>query len=313
MYMFRYRRAKECKSCVVNHTNSCATNITIAQPRNAPPKPNREKAIKVVEDGKEVPTFVPNQNTSQDSYFYSAGFGNPNGSNRKLSTLSQPVKTKLSNIVNGNIFKQGTAWANGYITNSQANLESNTGSMGRLERLKANAISGDREICRPIVLGQTNYLHLAQSTFLSGYMKPSICSVFGGSPCLNNTNLFGSINSCEKDIILLNFTLLSFTIAKLTNKFLIIWRRKTGLNANLVPSFTSVTISGKKSSNNEHTSVTLDLSNTVGGLVLGNHLPGTNENTITAEWDATTEPSVVIVKDILFGVNNGKKVVFRLN
>ena len=317
MYMFRYRRAKECKACVVNHTNSCATNISIAQPRNAPPRPNREKAIKAVEDGKEVPTFVPNQNTSQDSYFYSAGFGNPNGSNRKLSTLSQPVKTKLSNIVNGNIFKQGTAWANGYITNSQANLESNTGSMGRLERLKANAISGDREICRPIVLGQTNYLHLAESNLLSGYLKPTICSSYGGiipNPCLNNTNLFGSINSCEKDIILLNFTLLAFTIAKATNKFLIIWRRKTGLNSNLVPSFTSVTISGKKSSNNQDTSVTLDLSNTVDGLVLGPPPPSLpNENTITAEWDAALDPSVLIVKDILLGGNNGKKVVFRLN
>ena len=61
MYMFRYRRAKECKACVVNHTNSCATNITIAQPRNAPPKPNRQKAIKTIEEGKEVATFVPNQ------------------------------------------------------------------------------------------------------------------------------------------------------------------------------------------------------------------------------------------------------------
>ena len=60
MYMFRYRRAKNCKACVVNDTNSCATNITIAQPRNAPPRPNREKAIKTEEDGLVVPTFVPN-------------------------------------------------------------------------------------------------------------------------------------------------------------------------------------------------------------------------------------------------------------
>ena len=157
-------------------------------------------------------------------------------------------------------------------------------------------------------------MHLAETNFLSGYLKPTICSNFGGIipyPCLDNTNLFGSINSCEKDIILLNFTSLAFTIAKATNKFLIIWRRKTGLNSNLVPSFTSVTISGKKSSNNQDTSVTLDLSNTVGGLVLGNSLP--NENTITAEWDVATEPSVLIVKDILLGGNNGKKVVFRLN
>ena len=142
MYMFRYRRAKNCKACVINNTNSCATNITIAQPRNAPPKPNREKAIKVLdENGNEVPTFVPNQNTVQDSYFFSDGFGNPNSSNRKLATLSQPSKPELSQIVNGNIFKQGSAWANGYITKSQSNLESNVGSMGRIARLKANAIS----------------------------------------------------------------------------------------------------------------------------------------------------------------------------
>ncbi len=70
MYMFRYRRAKNCKACVVNNTNSCATNITIAQPKNAPPRPNREKAIKTIEGGNEVITFVPNQNKDQDSNFY---------------------------------------------------------------------------------------------------------------------------------------------------------------------------------------------------------------------------------------------------
>ena len=87
MYMFRYRRAKKCKACVKNDTNSCATNITIAQPRNAPPKPNRQKAIKIIEDGKEVPTFVPNQNTVQDSYFYL------DESNRKVLNLK--IKNKL--------------------------------------------------------------------------------------------------------------------------------------------------------------------------------------------------------------------------
>ena len=137
MYMFRYRRAKECKACVVNHSNSCATNITIAQPRNAPPKPNRQKANKTVENGKEVPTFVPNQNTVQDSYFYL------DESNRKVLNLKENIKD--STVKNGNIFKQGTAWANGYITKSQANLESNLGSMGRLARIKAAAISGDKK------------------------------------------------------------------------------------------------------------------------------------------------------------------------
>ena len=137
MYMFRYRRAKECKACVVNHTNSCATNITIAQPRNAPPKPNRQKVIKTVENGKEVPTFVPNQNTVQDSYFYL------DESNRKVENLAGNVKA--TKVTDGNIFKQGTEWANGYITKSQSHLESNLGSMGRLARIKAAAISGDKK------------------------------------------------------------------------------------------------------------------------------------------------------------------------
>ena len=137
MYMFRYRRAKECKACVVNHTNSCATNITIAQPRNAPPKPNRQKAIKTLENGKEVPTFVPNQNTVQDSYFYL------DESHRKVVNLKENVKD--TNVTDGNIFKQGSAWSNGYITKSQSHLESNLGSMGRLARIKAAAISGDKK------------------------------------------------------------------------------------------------------------------------------------------------------------------------
>ena len=136
MYMFRYRRAKECKACVVNHTNSCATNITITQPRSAPPRPNREKAIKKKEGGKEVPTFVPNQNTVQDSYFYL------DESHRKVENLACCVKD--TTVTNGNIFKQGSSWANGYITKSQSHLESNLGSMGRLARIKAAAISGDK-------------------------------------------------------------------------------------------------------------------------------------------------------------------------
>jgi len=134
--MFRYRREKNCKACVVNNTNSCATNITIAQPRNAPPRPNREKAIKTIEGGNEVITFVPNQNTVQDSYFYLDVV------NRKVENLACCVKD--TSVTNGSIFKQGSAWSNGYITKSQSHLESNLGSMGRLARLKAAAISGDK-------------------------------------------------------------------------------------------------------------------------------------------------------------------------
>ena len=137
MYMFRYKRAKKCKACVVNNTNSCATNITIAQPRNAPPKPNRDKAIKVFDkNGKEVPTFVPNQNAVQDSYFYL------DVANRKVENLARNVKD--TSVTNGSIFKQGSAWSNGYITKSQSHVESNLGAMGRLAGIKALAISGDK-------------------------------------------------------------------------------------------------------------------------------------------------------------------------
>ena len=71
MYMFRYRRAKSCKACVVNHTNSCATNITIAQPREAPPRPNRTKAHRAqgADDTNVVETFVPNANSVQNIYY----------------------------------------------------------------------------------------------------------------------------------------------------------------------------------------------------------------------------------------------------
>ena len=316
MYMFRYRRAKSCKACVVNHTNSCATNITIAQPRNAPPKPNRQKAIKTIENGEEVPTFVPNQNTVQDSYFFSGGFGNPNGSNRKLATLSKPNKTKASQIANGNIFTRGVAWSKGYITRSQSHLESNTGSMGRLERLKANAISGDRDICIPIKLKETNYLHIIKDNTTSGYVRPDICSSI---PACGTAN-FGSINSCNTNITLLNFTLLAFESSNFpanydinTNPFKIIWRRKLGLLLNTTPNFTTITISGIRNSNNQFASVTLNLNQTTvfgGGLKFDSQFPG--ENTITAEWDPAFVSDVIIVNDILNGPN-GKRVVFTLN
>ena len=109
--MFRYRRAKafSCKACVVNHTNSCATNITIAQPRNAPPKPNREKAIKVQdENGNDVPTFVPNQNTVQDSYFY-LDMGNRKAFNLKNSIY----KNKIIHLIHDKPFSiKNNAWQN---------------------------------------------------------------------------------------------------------------------------------------------------------------------------------------------------------
>ena len=42
--------------CDKPDTNSCATNITIAQ-LNAPPEPNRQKAIKTIENGRRNTNF----------------------------------------------------------------------------------------------------------------------------------------------------------------------------------------------------------------------------------------------------------------
>ena len=141
--MLRLKSRASCQ-CFTNNTTSCAKNVTIAQPRNAPPKPNRTKAYmaKGMEDTKVVGTFVPNTNSVQDSYFMSGGFGTPNSNNRKQDTLSNRDKLPLS-AVSGN-WAQGSAYANGYITKSQSKLEANTGSMDRLGRLKALQIAKSR-------------------------------------------------------------------------------------------------------------------------------------------------------------------------
>ena len=141
--MLRLKSRASCQ-CFTNNTTSCAKNVTIAQPRRAPPRPNRTKAYmaKGMEDTKVVGTFVPNTNSVQDSYFMSGGFGTPNSNNRKQDTLSNRDKSPLS-AVSGN-WVQGSAYANGYITKSQSKLEANTGSMDRLGRLKALQIAKSR-------------------------------------------------------------------------------------------------------------------------------------------------------------------------
>ena len=141
--MLRLKSRASCQ-CFKDNTTSCAKNITIAQPRSAPPRPNRTKAhmAKGMEDTQVVGTFVPNTNSVQDSYFMSGGFGTPNSNNRKQDTLSNRDKSPLS-AVNGN-WVQGSAYANGYITKSQSKLEANTGSMDRLGRLKALQIAKSR-------------------------------------------------------------------------------------------------------------------------------------------------------------------------
>ena len=148
--MLRLKSRASCQ-CFKDNTTSCATNVTIAQPRNAPPRPNRTKAYmaKGMEDTKVVGTFVPNTNSVQDSYFMSGGFGTPNSNNRKQDTLANRDQPELSQVQSNNslvgtLAQQGTMFKMGYMTKSQSKLEANTGSMDRLSRLKALQIAKSR-------------------------------------------------------------------------------------------------------------------------------------------------------------------------
>mgnify|MGYP003631205858 CR=1 FL=1 len=141
--MLRLKSRASCQ-CFTNNTTSCAKNVTIAQPRAAPQKPNRTQAhrAKGFNDTKVVGTFVPNSNSVQNSYFMSGGFGAPQSVNRKQRTLGLKDKLELSSVsTNNNLVgeeaRKGTMFKNGYITKSQSKLQSNTGSMDRLSRLKA--------------------------------------------------------------------------------------------------------------------------------------------------------------------------------
>ena len=141
--MLRLKSRASCQ-CFTDNTTSCAKNVTIAQPRAAPHKPNRTKAhrAKGFDDTKVVGTFVPNSNSVQNSYFMSGGFGAPQSVNRKQRTLGLKDKLELSSVsTNNNLIgieaRKGTMFKNGYITKSQSKLQSNTGSMDRLSRLKA--------------------------------------------------------------------------------------------------------------------------------------------------------------------------------
>ena len=68
--MLRLKSRASCQ-CFTNNTTSCAKNVTIAQPRNAPPRPNRTKAYKDKgpDDDTVVQTFVPNANSVQNNYY----------------------------------------------------------------------------------------------------------------------------------------------------------------------------------------------------------------------------------------------------
>tara|TARA_B110000208_G_scaffold138288_1_gene166935 strand:- start:159 stop:623 length:465 start_codon:yes stop_codon:yes gene_type:complete len=141
--MLRLKSRASCQ-CFTDNTTSCAKNVTIAQPRAAPHKPNRTQAhrAKGFNDTKVTGTFVPNSNSVQNSYFMSGGFGAPQSANRKQHTLAKKDKLELGAVlINNNLVgteaRKGTMFRNGYITKSQSKLQANTGSMDRLGRLKA--------------------------------------------------------------------------------------------------------------------------------------------------------------------------------
>ena len=113
-------------------------NVSISQPREAPRRPERSRFYK------DVKTVNPDTNTTLDSFFVSDGFGQPGSSNRKQETFNKN-KTKLSSTFpniqrlskNKKDVENKQNYNQGFMYQSQANLESNVGSMDRLQRIKA--------------------------------------------------------------------------------------------------------------------------------------------------------------------------------
>ena len=60
-----------------------------------------------------------------------------------LKDINLKDKTALTPAerTSGKNWAQGSMWANGYIGKYQSKLQANTGSMDRIARLKANAVS----------------------------------------------------------------------------------------------------------------------------------------------------------------------------
>ena len=121
-------------------------NVGISQPRSAHPLGagyvvcNTERSRFY----KDVKTVNPDTNTTLDSFFSSDGFGQPGSSNRKQETFNKN-KTKLSSTIpniqnlskNKRDVENKQKYKDGFMYQSQANLEANVGSMDRLQRIKA--------------------------------------------------------------------------------------------------------------------------------------------------------------------------------
>ena len=269
--MFRYRRAKFCKACVKNDTNSCATNITIAQPRNAPPRPNREKAINTIENGNEVPTFVPNQNTVQDKHFYSGGFGNPTGSNRKLNTLM----SKIPNSISVNSFDPNKAIRTAYAEH--------VGSMGRIERIKARNIAGDKLRCQPLNIGDSFVINVQKFGTAAGYLNIPEFNFRRGKINGDNKDCMQSING-------FSIRQLNSYINNLGNKALYFQlRQKFGIFAGTTPNVQAISFKGTPTGNvidTETVILLLTETNTFGGgftVTVSGGIP-----VINAVWDQNT-------------------------
>ena len=138
-------------NCFTADDTICKKNITIAQPRSAPPRPNREKAWKdsgryaycgrLPDDTTPTETNFMHPASVINSYFNSAGYGAPQSANRKQETLAKD-KDQLSQV--NSSWKQGNEYALGYMYKSQSKLEANVGSMDRLGRLKAQAVANSK-------------------------------------------------------------------------------------------------------------------------------------------------------------------------
>ena len=119
-------------------------NIGISQPREAPRRSERSRFYMDRKTGNLVKTVNPDTNTTLDSFFVSDGFGQPGSSNRKQETFNKN-KTKLSSTFpniqrlskNKKDVENKQNYNKGFMYQSQANLESNVGSMDRLQRIKA--------------------------------------------------------------------------------------------------------------------------------------------------------------------------------
>ena len=129
------RKRKYCpgaRNCYFEEDTTHKTNVTIAQPREAPKNLNREKALTARYTRQATASVI-------NSLFSSGGYGSPDSQNRKQDTLAFKDKQQLSQV--NPSWQPGTAFSMGYITKSQSKVEANVGSMDRLERIKAQAVA----------------------------------------------------------------------------------------------------------------------------------------------------------------------------